>query len=152
MGPAAPASAKPAVKDGDDSHPSCPQGVFCSLTRNSLLQAAQHCPSAHTWLEGVLLRQLSAGCGPPAWFWGPYQPCPLQTAMARWPGPLPFPGTFLRAIFSMRRSQEALAQTMPSLQAQPKCSMLSSLQQYICKLQHAIKMSSNLERCRSHCT
>lgn len=29
------------------------------------------CPSAHTWLEGVLLRQLRAGCGPPAWFWGP---------------------------------------------------------------------------------
>lgn len=154
MGPAAPASAKPSVKEGDDSHPSCPQGMFCSLTRSSLLQAAEHCPSAHTWLEGVLLRQLRASCGPPAWFWGPLAIPAMSFADSHgkmaWSPPLP--RHISEGYFLHEEKPGGPAQTMPRLQARPKCSMLSSLQQYICKLQHAIKMSSNLERCRSHCT
>lgn len=92
-------------------------------------------PSGYTTLAhsshliGVLLRQrdsvLRGGCSRPAQFWepllvpGPQWACPVQTVMAD--DLLPFPqGTISEgtwAILPMRTSQEALSQTMPSLQA-----------------------------------
>lgn len=132
--------------------------MFCNLTRNSLLQVVQHRPSVGvgaaetdrgttgTSVALSIERWLQSTCtilgGGSIWSLpGPGASCrprttpggPVQTAMPGWPACI-YPGYLSEGMWAtlpIRVGQEALSQTMPSLQP-------------LAQLQHAIQVEQQL--------